>query len=117
LNIEILSKKKEELEILININRIIALLIINCIANRKNFLRIQLLTKISLTTKITKKEKKNNKKILNIIKIFADNTIFELISYYSKLTFINLIRIENLNALKTNNFLLYINTYEHEKKF
>jgi len=112
-----LSKKKKESKILININRIIALLIISCIANKKNFLRMQLLTKISLTTKITKKDKKNNKKTLNIIKTFANNIIFELISYYSKFTFINSTKIENLNMLKTNNFLSYINTYKHEKKF
>jgi len=111
-----LSKEKEELEILININKTIALLIISCVANKKNFLRIQLLTKILLTTKITKKEKKNNKKILNIIKTFVNNTIFELIFYYLKLTFINSTKIESLNALKANNFLSYINTYKYEKK-
>jgi len=101
---------------LINVNKIIALLIINCITNKKNFLRIQLLTKILLTTKITKKEKRDNKKTFNTIKIFANNTMFELIFYYSKLIFINSTRIESLNILKTNNFFLYINIYEYEKK-
>jgi len=101
---------------LINVNRIIALLIISCIADRKNFFRIQLLIKISLTTEIIKKEKKNSKKIFNTIKIFADNIIFELISYYSKLIFINSTKIENFNMSKTNNFFLYINTYEYKKK-
>lgn len=111
-----MSKEKEESKILININRIIALLITSCVASKKNFLRMQLLAKISLTIKITKKEKKNNKKTLNIIKTFANNAMFELISHYSKLTFINSTRIESFNASKTNNFLSYVNIYEHEKE-
>jgi len=61
---------------------------------------MQLLTKLSLTTKITKKKKKNNKKTFNIIKIFVNNTLFKLIFYYSKFTFINLTKIKSFNASK-----------------